>query len=228
MGHLPLGPHVVVTIRVVDANSSAWDSHLDEAIRDWGAATTVLNVVEPGADKRCRAVSGKVKSVQREVRPERLARRGADLADRGHISQGTAKMNDTCLRDAAVQRPDEAPARDVPGDRARLGPRPSGRVRCGSEHVHGLLEQLDNPDRTPTTTSSSRRSTARTSTRLDRRLRLSTDAAARPRRSSVTIRIADSIITETYRDGSKRITHVFWAIETRGHAGEHAFSSDSE
>ena len=56
---------------------------------------------------------------------------------------------------------------------------------------------------------------------------LSADENAKPEKVERNDRIADSIITETYRDGSKKITHVFWALETRGRSAEHAFGGDS-
>ena len=65
------------TIKVINANTPAWSGQLDEAIAGWNnspqlyspftprwLASPVLNVVKESgaADKRCRAVAGKVKS----------------------------------------------------------------------------------------------------------------------------------------------------------------------
>ena len=55
---------------------------------------------------------------------------------------------------------------------------------------------------------------------------LAGNGSAKPVRVERNDRIVDSIITEHFRDGSQRITHVFWALETRGHAAEHALGQD--
>ena len=107
MGHLPLGPHVepVFTIRVVDANTSTWTS-LDAAIRDWDAST-VLNVVEePGAeDKRCRAVSGKVKSCNGKYGQNGWLGVAQIWLTGGYILAGHREDERHVLRDAAVHDP---------------------------------------------------------------------------------------------------------------------------
>ena len=55
---------------------------------------------------------------------------------------------------------------------------------------------------------------------------LAGSGSAKPVRVERSDRIVDSIITEDFGDGSQRITHVFWALETRGHAAEQALGQD--
>ncbi len=48
--------------------------------------------------------------------------------------------------------------------------------------------------------------------------------SAKPTKVERNDRIADSIITEHFADGTQKVTHILWALETRGRAAEHAFN----
>ena len=218
------------TIRVIDANTSTWDSHLDAAISDWDAST-VLNVVEePGAeDKRCRAVSGKVKSCNGKYGQNGWLGVAQIWLTGGHISQGTAKMNDTYF--AMPQYNDPTKRQHVMcqeiGHDWGLGHQDESGADLNT--CMDYSSKLDNPDPNAhdyqqlVTIYGSHFDTSSTVASG-----LSADESATAETVERNDRIADSIITETYRDGSKKVTHVFWAIETRGRSGEHAFGSDSE
>jgi hypothetical protein len=51
---------------------------------------------------------------------------------------------------------------------------------------------------------------------------------ARPDRVERVDRISTSTITEEFADGSKRVTHVTWALESRGRSQEHRFDPGHE
>jgi hypothetical protein len=91
------------TITVIDSMTSDWDDNLDTAIADWNAST-VLNVAEEaGSDaqntrKRCRAVSGKVRSCNANYGFNGwLGLAQIWITGGVHIVQGVAKMNDSYL-----------------------------------------------------------------------------------------------------------------------------------
>jgi hypothetical protein len=86
------------TLKVGDNVSSVWDGHLNVAISDWSQSTVLdLTKVTGGArPKNCRPTSGRI-----EVCNARYGNTGwlgiAQIWITGgvHITQGTAKMNDT-------------------------------------------------------------------------------------------------------------------------------------
>lgn len=97
------------TIKVVDsmtggvANSAAnWDENLDVAISDWNASSVMNVVKEAGSDasntrKRCAAISGKVHACNANYGNNGWLGLAQIWASGSHITQGTAKMNDSYL-----------------------------------------------------------------------------------------------------------------------------------
>lgn len=215
------------TIRVIDANTPTWDTHLNAAIADWDASTVLDVVRESGnEDKRCRAVAGKVKSCNGKYGQNGWLGLAQIWLNGGHISQGTAKMNDTYF---------SMPQYNDPTKRQHVMCQELG-------HDWGLGHQdesgadlntcmdysnaLDNPD--PNSHDYQQLVTIYgshlDSTNSAASAGLAGDENAKPERVERNDRIADSIITETYRDGSQKVTHILWALETRGRAAEQAFS----
>jgi hypothetical protein len=90
------------TIKVIDSMSSSWDDNLNTAISDWNASS-VMNVVKEAGDdssrvrKRCRPVSGKVRSCNANYGNNGWLGLAQIWISGSHITQGTAKMNDTYL-----------------------------------------------------------------------------------------------------------------------------------
>jgi len=91
------------TIKVIDSMTTDWDDNLDIAIADWDQSS-VLNVAkEAGSDgasarKRCRPVSGKVRSCNANYGFNGwLGLAQIWITGGVHIYQGTAKMNDSYL-----------------------------------------------------------------------------------------------------------------------------------
>jgi len=218
------------TVRVIDANTSNWDTHLNAAISDWDASTVLDVVREAGAEeKRCRAVSGKVKSCNGSYGQNGWLGVAQIWLSGGHISQATAKMNDTYF---------SMPQYNVPVKRQHVMCQEIGHDwGLGHQDESGAdlntcmdyASALDNPkpnahdyDQLKTIYLSHVDSTSTIAAGL------AADASARPERVERNDRIADSIITETYRDGTQKVTHVLWALETRGRAAEHAFGHGND
>jgi hypothetical protein len=90
------------TITVIDSMSNDWDDNLGDAINDW-SASSVLNIVEEAGNSdsntrsRCRAVKGKVRSCNYTYGTNGWLGLAQIWVRGSHITQGTAKMNDTYL-----------------------------------------------------------------------------------------------------------------------------------
>ena len=218
------------TVKVIDANTVAWDSHLELARSDWDASAVLNVVVEPGIeDKRCRAVSGKVKSCNGKYGQNGWLGLAQIWLSGGHIVQGTAKMNDTYFSMSQYNDPTKRQhvmCQEIGHDWG-LGHQDESGADLGT--CMDYSNDLGNPkpnahdyDQLVTIYGSHLDSTSTIAAGL------AGDGSARPERVERNDRIADSIITETYRDGSQKVTHILWALETRGHAAEHAFGHDHD
>lgn len=218
------------TVRVIDANSSLWDPHLDAAVADWDASS-VLNVVEEAGstEKRCRAVRGKVKSCNGNYGQNGWLGLAQIWLSGGHISQGTAKVNDTYFsmpqyNDATKRQ--QVICQEI-GHTWGLGHQDESGADLNS--CMDYSSKLDNPD--PNSHDYQQLVTIYGSHLDASSTTASTLAEAKsekPERVERVDRIADSTITETYRDGSQKVTQILWAIETRGRAAERPFADDDE
>ena len=90
------------TIKVIDSMTPNWDDNLDAAISDWNASSVMNIVEEAGSDasntrKRCPAVSGKVRTCNANYGYNGWLGVAQIWASGSHITQGTAKMNDSYL-----------------------------------------------------------------------------------------------------------------------------------
>lgn len=94
------------TITVIDSMTTDWDDNLDAAISDW-SQSSVLNIAEEaGASdastrSRCRAVKGKVRSCNYTYGNNGWLGLAQIWVRGSHITQGTAKMNDTYFSNPA-------------------------------------------------------------------------------------------------------------------------------
>jgi hypothetical protein len=90
------------TISVIDSMTTSWDDNLNIANSDWNASS-VLNVVrESGSTtnstrRNCRPVAGKVRSCNYNYGYTGWLGVAQIWASGNHITQGTAKMNDSYL-----------------------------------------------------------------------------------------------------------------------------------
>ena len=90
------------TLKIIDSMTPNWDDNLDIAISDWHASTVMNVVEEAGADdvttrQRCRAVKGKIRSCIYTYGATGWSGVAQIWASGGHITQATAKMNDTYM-----------------------------------------------------------------------------------------------------------------------------------
>lgn len=215
------------TVNVIDANSLAWDGHLDAAIADWNASS-VLNVVKEAGteDKRCRPVKGKVKSCNGKYGQNGWLGLAQIWVSSGHITQGTAKMNDTYF--ALTQYNDPTKRQHVMcqeiGHDWGLGHQDESGADLDT--CMDYSSKLDNPDPNAHDYAQLELIYAH----LDPSTAIATGLAgsdsARPVRVERVDRLVDSIVTEHFADGSRKVTHIFWALETRGRAADHKLDHD--
>lgn len=216
------------TIKVIDSNSAAWDAYLNVTIADWNSSNVLDVVREPGTeDRRCKAAAGKVRSCNGKYGQNGWLGLAQIWLSGGHISQGTAKMNDTYFSLSQYNSPTKRQhviCQEI-GHSWGLGHQSESGADLNTCMDYSSL--LDNPhpnahdyDQLNTIYAAHIDSTTTIATGL------AGSGSAKPVRVERSDRIADSVITEHYRDGSQRITHVFWALETRGHAAERAVARD--
>jgi predicted Zn-dependent protease len=103
MGKLSLGTYrQPIHHQVIDSMTTDWDGNLDTAIADWNQSS-VMNVVEEAGDstqrvrKQCRPVSGKVRACNANYGFNGWLGVAQIWISGSHITQGTAKMNDSYL-----------------------------------------------------------------------------------------------------------------------------------
>jgi len=89
-----------LALSVVDNMTSDWDDNLDGAIADWNQSSVLDLTEEAGSDdantrNRCRASSGKLVSCNYTYGNNGWLGLAQIWVKGGHISQGSAKMNDT-------------------------------------------------------------------------------------------------------------------------------------
>jgi hypothetical protein len=91
-----------ITIRVIDSMTSNWDDNLGIAISDWNSSSVLNVVTEAGSTttstrRNCRPVAGKVRSCNYTYGRNGWLGVAQIWASGSHITQGTAKMNDSYL-----------------------------------------------------------------------------------------------------------------------------------
>ena len=90
------------TLTVIDSMTADWDDNLDTAISNW-STSSVLNVVEAAGNsdaqtrQRCRPVKGQVRSCNYTYGTNGWLGLAQIWVRGSHITQGTAKMNDSYL-----------------------------------------------------------------------------------------------------------------------------------
>jgi hypothetical protein len=90
------------TLKVVDSMTSNWDDNLTVAMNDWSQSTVMNLTREAGSDaqnvrKRCAAISGKVHACNANYGNNGWLGLAQIWASGSHITQATAKMNDSYL-----------------------------------------------------------------------------------------------------------------------------------
>lgn len=205
------------TIKLGDNVSSAWDSYLRGASSDWSVDTAgnpVNTTVVAGLakNKQCRPTSGRAEVCNGLYGNNGWLGIAQIWVSGSHITQGAVKVNDTYYN---------TPTYNTPIWRAMVVCQEVGHI-FGLDHqdesgadFHTCMDYADNPD--ADNTHPNRHDYEQLATiyaHLDSTTTIGMAAkngAARVRVER-TDRISDSTIVEHFSNGSKRITHIFWAI----------------
>jgi hypothetical protein len=98
------------TIKVIDSMTATWDENLNVAISDWNTSS-VMNVVKASGNSspttrwRCAAAFGKVRACNYTYGNNGWLGVAQIWVSGSHITQGTAKMNDTYFNTAQYNTP---------------------------------------------------------------------------------------------------------------------------
>ncbi len=102
---------LTVVDSMVDTSAGLWDTHLQDAIGDWSNGSVAMELAyvvgdtSGAARKRCTAISGKVRACNAEYGRTGWLGIASIWASGDHITQATAKMNDTYYNTATYNTP---------------------------------------------------------------------------------------------------------------------------
>jgi hypothetical protein len=204
------------TLKVGDNVSSAWDGILNTTLSDWSRSTVLdLTKVAGQATGRCKGTTGRV-----EVCNGTYGNNGwlgvASISVSGgskHITLGTVKVNDTYFNTSAY---------NTTAWRNLVSCQEVGHT-LGLDHqdenfynanLGTCMDYTANPGTNQHPNSHDYAELGTIYAHLDATTTVGLAAKRNAKPSSVkrSDRIVDSTIVWTFADGSKRITHVFWAI----------------
>ncbi len=218
------------TIKVIDSNTTDWDSYLDKSISDWNASSVMDVTKEAGSpDRNCKAVAGKAKSCNAKYGRNGWLGLAQIWLSGTHIAQATAKMNDTYFSTATYNVPvkkQHVMCQEIGHDWG-LGHQDESGADLNT--CMDYANALDNPS---PNAHDYQELEAIYGSHLDSSTTIAAglagDEAARPTRTERQDRISSSTITEEFRDGTKRVTHITWALESRGQSQSNAFDPGHE
>lgn len=217
------------TLRIIDANSSDWDAHLDRAISDWDRSAVMTLVQEEGStDKRCRVVTGKVKSCNGAYGYNGWLGLASIRVSGSHITSGTAKMNDSYFALAQYNDPTKKQhvmCQEIGHD---FGLHHQDESGADLNTCMDYSSALDNPSPNQHDYEQLETIYAHLDSTSTIAATLAETDGAKPSRTERVDRIASSTITEEFADGSSRITHVIWALESRGRSTERRYDPSHE
>ena len=96
------------TLKIGNNMSSGWQTYFNTAVSDWNAASVMNTTAVAGtSNKRCSAVAGTVQVCNGTYGNNGWLGLASISLTGGHISQGTAKMNDTYFNTATYNNPNE-------------------------------------------------------------------------------------------------------------------------
>ena len=206
------------TIKLGDNMTSAWDAYLAQASTDWSrnvSGNPLRTSIVPGSTtpKQCRATLGRV-----EVCNAAYGNRGwlgvATISvNQSHITQATTKMNDTYYAPGSKY--------DTPVWRAAVVCQEIGHA-WGLDHqdesgadFHTCMDYASNPDADnthPNTHDYDQLAAIYSHFDTSTTSGMSARDGAKPYKTERKDSRRTSKITETYADGSKKITFIFWAV----------------
>ena len=208
------------TIKLGDNVTAAWDDYLTLASSDWSASTVMDTPVVPGSTTgaTCAATAGRVEVCNAAYGATGWLGVAQISISRGrHITQGTAKVNDTYYTtgskyDTAYWRA-HVMCQEVGHDFGLGHQDESGAdlhtcmdyYNMAVPHEHTKHPNQHDYDQLVDIYS-----------HLDPSTTISAGAAANPNAAPVAIersdRISNTIIHEHFKDGSERLTHIYWAL----------------
>jgi len=206
------------TIKLGDNVSSQWDGALQTASSDWSADTAKnpLNttvIAGSTAPRKCRATIGRVEVCNASYGKTRWLGAATISVAGGHITQGTAKMNDTYY---------DTPAYNNDTWRAVVMCQEVGHT-FGLDHqdesgadFQTCMDYADAPDADnmhPNFHDYEQLAAIYSHLDSSTTIGLSADEGAKPYRTDRRDQRRTSKIVEHYADGSKRITFIFWATK---------------
>jgi hypothetical protein len=217
------------TLRLVDTMTANWDDNLAVARTDWDASSVLNLQPEAGSDrdrdrKRCQPISGKVRSCNANYGFNGwLGLAQIWISNGVHIVQGIAKMNDSYLASSSYSETNRQHVicQEI-GHDFGLGHQDESGADLNT--CMDYARALDNAH--PNSHDYQQLATIYNS-HLDASNSFAASAAtsgAKPTKVERSDRISDSTIVEHFADGSKKITHVFWALGSA--RAEHAHEGD--
>ena len=206
------------TVKLGDNMTSVWDAYLVQASADWSkniSGNPVRTTIVPGSTtpKKCSATVGRV-----EVCNAAYGNRGwlgvAQISvNQSHITQATTKMNDTYYAPGSKY--------DTPAWRAAVVCQEIGHA-WGLDHqdesgadFHTCMDYASNPDTDnmhPNTHDYEQLGIIYSHFDSSTTIGLSADEGAKPYRTERKDSKRTSKIVETYADGSKKVTFIYWAV----------------
>jgi len=204
------------TVVLGDNVTNSWDSYLNTASSDWSLSSVLDTPVGSGntTGATCAPTSGRVEVCN--------AAYGANgwlgvaqiwITKGSHITQGTAKMNDTYYNTAKYNTPywrGAVMCQEI-GHTYGLG----HQDESGAD-FHTCMDYASNPDEDNTHPNAHDYEQLETIySHLDR-VSTSSAQSTLPGQAAVHVErndhISSSEIEETFADGSKRLTHIYWAL----------------
>jgi len=205
------------TLQVGDNVNSTWDSHLDVAIADWTQSSVLdLQEVTGSARGKCRPTNGRIEVCNGSYGSNGWLGLAQIWLSGGHIVQATTKVNDTYFNTPTYNDPvkrQHVMCQEIGHDFGLDHQDESGTdldtcmdYSSALDNAHPNAHDYEQLETIYAHLDSTNSYTGAVSAGL-----AGTDA--KPEKKDRTDRIKDSTIVEHFRDGSKRITHIFWALE---------------
>jgi hypothetical protein len=207
------------TLTVVDTTNGVWPSHTSTAVNDW-ARSSVLDLVltRGSADRRCKAISGKVKVCNNTYGFNGwLGLATISISGGVHITAGTTKLNDSYFNTASYNSPTKRQhvACQEIGHDFGLGHQDESGADLNT--CMDYSSALDNPS--PNAHDYEQLETIYNS-HLDSGTTISMGLAGSEHAQPVAVerndRITNSVITERFADGTYLVTHITWALDGPG------------
>src|SRR6266508_4164630 len=209
------------TIKIGDNVNSTWDPFLGTASADWTLSNVVVATVVTGQanPKNCRPTAGQVEVCNSTYGNNGWLGIAQIWASGNHITQGVVKLNDTYFNIAKYNTPawrsmvvcqevghtfgldhqDENFSNTNLGTCMDYTKHPSTNQHPNKHDYDQLLTIYSHLDSTTTVGAVASRSEAQSEN-------------AAPIAVERSDRISDSTVVETFADGSRRVTHITWAI----------------